>query len=90
MVQFIKQWLWLTFFNLVPPDIDIVISIRARLFVVKAQSMEELMLHDGFCVTPGANGHILACSVIPNIWPASEFIQKSFGNTIKQGALTEF
>lgn len=63
--------LWPTFFNLVPPYFDIVVSIRARLLVVKAQRMEELVLHNGLGVTPGADWHILACSVIPNIRPAS-------------------
>lgn len=37
--------------DLVPPDVHIVISVGARLFVVKAQGMEELMHYGAFVVT---------------------------------------
>ncbi|TNN84995.1 hypothetical protein EYF80_004649 [Liparis tanakae] len=39
----------------------------------EAQSVEELVLHDGLGVTPGSDGHILARPIIPNIRPASAF-----------------
>lgn len=61
-----------TFFNLVEPDLNIIISVWAWLFVEKAQGMQKLMLHDNLSVTPLPNRHILSCSISSNIWIASE------------------
>lgn len=61
-----------TFFNLVPPDFDVVVSVGPRLLMIEPQSMEQLMLHYGLGVTPRPDGQILPNFIIPDIRPASK------------------
>lgn len=49
----------ITWNDLIPPDLNIVISVRARLFMVETQCMEKFMLYDGLGVTSVPNGDVL-------------------------------
>lgn len=53
-----------TWRNLIQVDVDVVVPVCAGLFMVKAQSVEELVLNDGLVVAAGAQGQDLTCLLI--------------------------
>lgn len=55
-----------TWRNLVQPDVDIVISVHAGLFMVKSQSMEQLMLNHCLVVTAWSQWQDLTCLLVTN------------------------
>ena len=50
----------LTRSDLVQPDLDVVVPVGARLLMVEAQSVEELVLHDSLGVAPRPDGQVLS------------------------------
>jgi len=64
------MWVLLTLDDLVPPDVDVVIPVGARLLVVEAESVQKLVLHDGPAVTALADGHVLPSLQVPHEGPA--------------------
>ena len=52
--------------DLVQPDLDIVVPVHAGLFVVKSQSMKQLVLDHGLVVTAGSQRQDLAVLLVPD------------------------
>lgn len=51
---------------MVQPDLDIVVSVLARLLMVEAQSVEELVFDYSLVVTAIAQGQDLSILLVPN------------------------
>lgn len=58
--------------DVIPDHLDVVVPVRARLFVVEPESMQELVLHGAVVEAPlAAQRHRLTTTLTAHIGPAA-------------------
>lgn len=70
---FIQKWvIQYTIPDVLPDDLDVIVTVTAGLFMVEAKSVEKLMLHSAVVKTAiTGQRHSLAVTLTANIWVAS-------------------